>query len=66
MVLESIVEWVYGSGGSLLLHTNWAKMLCAACKGTSDPFELACLLFETFLLLLLICWYFVSVHNLEL
>ena len=29
-------------------------MLRAACKGTSDPFKLACLLFETFLVLLLI------------
>ena len=38
-------------------------MLRATCKETSDPFKLACLLFETFLVLLLICWFFVSVHR---
>ena len=37
--------------------------LHAACKGTSDPFKLACLLFVTFLVLLLIYWFFVSVHR---
>ena len=64
-MLKSIV---HGAGLGLevpccYICTNWTKMLRAACKGTSDPFKLACLLFETFLVLLLICWFFVSIHR---
>ena len=46
--ITAVINWCssqlwsgFGSGGSLLLlHTNWVKMLCAVCEGTSDQFKL--------------------------